>query len=185
MEEHSLQWAAMDLDALIDRFRGPLVGLLASWGASPRDAVELAQDAFAEAYLSRERFEGEWEDAGAAGAWLRGIANKLWLAHGRMTRRPDAIAARELAPVEATEDESGEDDSAARLRALIDGLPQKWKTVLHLRYVEDSGLEEIAGLLGVSERAVEGRLHRARRALKERLDVAACGAAGDGAEDAR
>ncbi len=32
----------MDLDLLIDRFRGPLVGLLASWGASPRDAHELA-----------------------------------------------------------------------------------------------------------------------------------------------
>ncbi len=175
----------MDLDDLIARFRGPLVGLLASWGASPRDAVELAQDAFAEAYLARERFEGEWSDAGAAGAWLRGIANKLWLAHGRKTRRPDAIARRELAPAETTEPETGEDDAAAHLRALIESLPAKWKTVLHLRYVEDSGLAEIAGLLGISERAVEGRLHRARLALKERLDAAACGAAGDGAEDAR
>lgn len=177
----------MDLDDLIARFRGPLVGLLASWGASPRDAMELAQDSFAEAYLARERFEGDWSDAGAAGAWLRGIANKLWLAHGRKTRRPDAIARRELAPAEPelTEPEAGEDDTAARLRALIDALPPKWRTVLHLRYVEDSGLTEIAGLLGISERAVEGRLHRARRALKKQLDAAACGAAGDGAEDAR
>lgn len=179
-----LQWVAMDLDDLIARFRGPLVGLLSSWGASPRDAVELAQDSFAEAYLARERFEGDWSDAGAAGAWLRGIANKLWLAHGRKTRRPDAIARRELAPAEP-EPEASEDEAAARLRGLIDALPQKWKTVLHLRYVEDSGLAEIAGLLGLSERAVEGRLHRARRALKEQLDAAACGAAEDGAEDAR
>lgn len=59
----------MDLDRIIDRWRGPLVGLLGARGASPADAVELAQDAFSEAYLGRERFEGSWEDDGAVGAW--------------------------------------------------------------------------------------------------------------------
>ncbi|MDP6539419.1 MAG: sigma factor [Planctomycetota bacterium] len=74
----------MDLDGFIDRFRGPLIGLVASWGASPRDAVEIAQDAFAEAYLGRERFRGSFEDEVAAGAWLRGIARNL---HHRGARR--------------------------------------------------------------------------------------------------
>ena len=73
----------MDLDRIIDRWRGPLVGLLGARGASPADAVELAQDAFSEAYLGRERFEGSWEDDGAVGAWLRGIALNLLRAGAR------------------------------------------------------------------------------------------------------
>ena len=164
----------MDLDPLIDRFRGPLVGLLASWGASPRDAHELAQDTFCQAYLSRERFEGDWTDPGAAGAWLRGIASRLWLSHGRRTRRPDAVVQRELAPrlEESLGERDEESDEAARLRVLIGALPGELRTILHLRYVEDSGLAEIAGLMGLTERAVEGRLHRARKELKDRLEAA-------------
>lgn len=165
----------MDLDLLIDRFRGPLVGLLASWGASPRDAHELAQDTFCQAYLSRDRFEGDWADLGAAGAWLRGIASRLWLAHGRQTRRPDGVVQRELAPRPEPEGEDGS-GGAARLRVLIDALPAESRTILHLRYVEDSGLAEIAGLLGITERAVEGRLHRARKQLKDRLEAGGAGA---------
>jgi RNA polymerase sigma-70 factor (ECF subfamily) len=157
----------MDLDTLIGRFRGPLVGLLHGWGASPRDAVELAQDTFAEAYLSRGRFLGSWEDPASVGPWLRGIARRLFLAHGRRLAPVDGVTAREVGREEASPEPV--EDGGAELRALVAGLPEEWRTVLHLRYVEDCGLAEIAGLLGISERAVEGRLHRARRELKERL----------------
>lgn len=162
----------MDLQALLARYRGPLIGLFASRGASPRDAVELAQDVFAEAYLSRDRFRGDWEDPATAGAWLRGIAGRLWLAHGRRSLRLDPSLQRELVPTEEVP-APVQDESAEQLRALIAGLPREWRTVLHLRYVEESGLAEIAGLLGISERAVEGRLHRARKELKQRMEVAA------------
>ena len=162
----------MDLQALLSRHRGPLVGLFASRGASPRDAVELAQDVFAEAYLSRDRFRGDWDDPAAAGAWLRGIAGRLWLAHGRRVRRLEDRVQRELLPAEEAPVPE-RDEPAERLRALIAGLPREWRTVLHMRYVEESGLAEIAGLLGISERAVEGRLHRARKELKKRMEAAA------------
>jgi len=44
----------LDLSDFIDRFRGPLIGLIASWGANYIDASEIAQDSFADAYLNRE-----------------------------------------------------------------------------------------------------------------------------------
>ena len=44
----------MDLTAFVNAYRGPLIGLLASWGAPWGDAIEIAQDSFSEAWLNRE-----------------------------------------------------------------------------------------------------------------------------------
>jgi RNA polymerase sigma-70 factor (ECF subfamily) len=168
----------MDLDTIIERWRGALVGLLAAWGASPRDAVELAQDTFAEAYLARERFQGSWEDEGAVGAWLRGIASNLHASHGRRSRR--APGGRALVPLEAVGDlaEPVPDElplavadgaGGSPLLAAVGRLRGPWRTVLLMRYVEGAGLAEIGALLGLGERAVEGRLRRARAELKQLL----------------
>lgn len=45
----------LDLTDAVDRFRGPLVGLIASWGASHADASELAEESFVDAYVLTER----------------------------------------------------------------------------------------------------------------------------------
>ena len=162
----------MNLKSLIDRFRGPLIGMIASWGASPNDAIELAQETFSEAYLSRERFRGDWENPQASAAWLRGIASNLHAARVRKQRLQHALQERALeeAP-EANDLQQSEplDADAERLRAAMDKLKGAWKTVLLMRYVEDSSLTEIGALLGLSARAVEGRLHRARAALRQEL----------------
>src|SRR5262245_25334952 len=89
------------LERWIDAFRGPLTGLLASWGSDWRAAEELAQDVFAEAWLSRERFRGDPEDLEAAGAWLRGIAARLdHVEWRRSARRPEPL---DDAPAPVTE----------------------------------------------------------------------------------
>ena len=60
--------------------------------------------------------------------------------------------------------------------AIADG---RWREVLTMRYVGGSGLAEIAAVMEISVRAVEGLLHRARKELQSVLPVAArpaCGA---------
>ena len=80
------------LERWIDAFRGPLIGLLASWGSDWRAAEELAQDVFAEAWMSRERFDGDTDDLETAGAWLRGIAARLHYSERRRSaRRPQPL----------------------------------------------------------------------------------------------
>ncbi|MCA8973439.1 MAG: RNA polymerase sigma factor [Planctomycetes bacterium] len=151
------------------RFRGPLVGFLAGLGNDRQRAVELAQDTFAEAYLSRDRFVGSWDEVSAVGGWLRGIAHNVHLSRWRRDRGPrafstmdaaDRVAVHDAPPREATPSPVGK--ALARLRA-------PWRTVLEMRYLDGSGLPEIAAVLGLSVRAVEGRLRRARHELKASL----------------
>ena len=61
-----------------------------------------------------------------------------------------------------------------RLRLLVkrgmDALPDAYRIVLQLRDIEEYDTREVAELLGISESNVKVRLHRARSALKKRLE---------------
>jgi hypothetical protein len=68
MESRSINTSEQGLlEGWIAAFRGPLIGLLASWGRDWRAAEELAQDTFAEAWVSRGRFVGDFSDTRAYG----------------------------------------------------------------------------------------------------------------------
>ncbi len=163
----------MDLPRLVHRFRGPLIGFFAAQGADPREARELAQDALAEAFLARDRFRGDPDDLNAQGAWLRGIAKNL----SRVSFRDRAKQPREL-PFDEVVDSSDRDPAAvalmterrSRVLLAIDELRPAWRAVLYMHYIEGSGLAEVGALIGLSDRAVEGRLRRARAELKRILE---------------
>ncbi len=50
-------------------------------------------------------------------------------------------------------------------------LPVNYRRVVHLYYFEDYSVKEIAGIMKLSETAVQTRLLRARKKLKERLET--------------
>jgi RNA polymerase sigma-70 factor (ECF subfamily) len=157
----------MDLERLLATWRGPLVGLLAAWGARPSEAHELAEDVFAQAWLARTRFDGDPADERRVGAWLRGIARNLFLAAQRERRR-GASATR---PDEARVDPPCEPDGRlGALRAALDELEPELREALYVRYVEGTSLAAVAALLGIGERAAEGRLYRGRQLLKEHIE---------------
>lgn len=168
--------ADWDLEQLVERWRGPLVGLLRAGGLGAGHATELAQEVFAEAWMGRERFEGDSKDERAVGAWLRGIARNLARAGRReRARHAAADALTELAD-EASES-PGEaldaSESADRVRDAIDRLPTAERIVVRAFYLEETDTRTLAALLGRSERAVEGVLYRARCRLAEWLRAGA------------
>ena len=57
----------------------------------------------------------------------------------------------------------------AGLFECVMGLPEKYRTVLHLFYYEDCSVREISHLLGIREGSVKTRLNRGRAMLKEIL----------------
>lgn len=153
-----------DLDELIGRFRGALVGLLRAWGAP--DPIELAQDVFAEAWLARGRFDGAWSRDRDVGPWLRGIAWNLCAAAGR--RRAGAGAPLDAAP-EPVAPTAEPGDAAAAVRAAIDRLPGELRAAIRMHYLERTPVKAVAALLGVPPKTVEGRLYRARKELARLL----------------
>jgi RNA polymerase sigma-70 factor (ECF subfamily) len=157
-----------ELDTLVSRWRGALVGLLRSWGA--REPIELAQDVFAEAWLGRERFAGDWSDEARVGSWLRGIAFNLNAAAARKRKRGPELAGGELDEVaDPGSERDATDDRADAVRAAIDRLPNELATAIWMHYLERTPVRRVAALLGVSEKTVEGRLYRARRELARLL----------------
>lgn len=156
------------LERWIASFRGPLIGLLASWCGNWRDAEELAADVFAEAWLSRARFVGDPNDVERAGAWLRGIAFRLQAAAARRER---TRAATPLDGVELAARETLVDERQELLDAAFAKLAAPQQSILRMFYLEETSAREVAALLDITTKAAEERLRAARtelRALVER-----------------
>jgi RNA polymerase sigma factor (sigma-70 family) len=162
----------MDLAELINTYRGPLVGLIASWGAPLADAAEIAQDSFAEAYLKRESCRGDWSDPDVFGRWLRGVALNVYRNWARGRRRRERVLKFESAAVERAVDPPTPEpsDQIQRLRQAIERLPAHQHQVVLMHYLEETSVHQIAVLLSVSTKTVEGRLYQARRSLRRMLD---------------
>lgn len=162
----------MDLSELIHLYHGPLVGLIASWGAPWADAAEIAQDSFADAYLNRESCSGDWTQPDIFGGWLRGVAHNQYRNWARGRRRRERVVKFDSSAVEqavaATKPEPSE--QIERLRQAIDHLTADQRQVVLMHYLEETSVKEVAILLSVPAKTVEGRLYQARRALFRMLN---------------
>ena len=163
----------MDLTAFVNAYRGPLIGLIASWGAPWGDAIEIAQDSFSEAWLQRESCRGDWKDQEAFGHWLRGVALNQYRNWARSRwRRRVRIVELDTAMLEQAAIAS-DPETAEHLEALqqaIERLPAQQRQVVLMHYLEETSVNEVATLLAVSAKTVEGRLYQARKTLRRLLE---------------
>jgi len=84
-------------------------------------------------------------------------------------------------PTAAPDPEGGalRSELRALLENAIDTLPEAYRTVVVMRDVQELSTRETADALDVTEEAVRVRLHRARRALRQRLEERTDVALGD------
>ncbi len=164
-----------ELMAHLERFRSPLTALIASWGTPWSDAAELAQDSFAEAYVKRDACRGDWRDHEFFGRWLRGVARNKHRAWARRRRRDPLTVACSLETHDVCDphdqtDQAEQQERDDRIRRAIAALPERHRTVILMRYYDNTSLLDMARLIGTSPRAVEGRLYQARARLRKELD---------------
>jgi len=133
-----------------------------------RDEHE-AEDLVQETWLRSRR-----SDAPKSGSWFRAVIRNL--ARDRMRERGRrAGTEREAARPERVPSagEIGERlEVAQRLALEVARLTEPYRTVIHLRYFEGLGTEEIARLSGVPVETVRTRLRRGLETLRVRLDSA-------------
>lgn len=140
---------------------------------------EQANDLLQETYLKAFRFFQKFEQGTNAKAWLYRIMRNTYINEYRRVKRiPELVEYDEhissyhmLPGVHGNDlrdviDARMFDDDVANA---ISSLPEKFKSVVVLRDVEDLPYEEIAEALEIPVGTVRSRLHRARTILFERL----------------
>ena len=145
---------------------------------SREDALDLAQDAFFQAWKALSTFQGESSFA----TWLYRLATNLCLDHLRAQKRrtqsmgpalslddeengPVQVADQQLQPQEAVE-------RSERRRALERGLaslPDHHRQVLIMRELSGLSYQEIAQVLDLDLGTVKSRIARARLSLRKIL----------------
>ncbi|MBL9214436.1 MAG: sigma-70 family RNA polymerase sigma factor [Opitutaceae bacterium] len=156
------------LDRLMARWERPLRGFLYRWTQNEADAADLAQETFVRVY----RHCGRFRPGATFSTWMFQIALNLARDHDRRRKRRPTVALAlvpeaggEATPKSALADQ----ERAAAVRAAIAGLPADLREAVLLFEYEDKSHAEIAAIAGVTPKAVETRLYRARAQLRQVL----------------
>lgn len=137
-----------------------------------------ADDLFQETLLVAWRKVSEYDRSRPFGAWLRGIAKRLVLAHWRTAAR-EIPASGELV-LDQIDQRLGQferqpgdtlDEKVAALRDCIERLAPMHREPIDLHYQHRRTTEWIAQHLATTKDAVQKRLQRARGALAECLEA--------------
>ncbi len=166
-----------DIDALVRGHRARLLRFVTFSVGEDDAAASIVQDCFVKAYAGREKFRGDCSVA----TWLTSIALNLVRDHQR-TRKlqfwrkaaKTAIDAMDMASVLPGKESSPERQLLAREKAqavagVVETLSAKQRAVFLMRFSEEMELAEIAKATGMPINTVKTHLHRAVRAVRERL----------------
>lgn len=133
----------------------------------------LAEDVTQEAWLRAVR---DWPRKGIPEnplGWLTTVARNLLLNHLR--RQPgialDLVSPYEMVAAAGMQGDSDADKIVAAVRDALERLPAAQSHLLQAFHYKRSRVSQIAEDLGVSERAIEGRLRRARECLRRELEL--------------
>lgn len=144
------------------------------------EAEDVVQEGYVRAFTRLSDFRGE----SSFRTWLtRIVINE---AYGRLRRRrptvdlasaePTLAAQAEIIPFPSWSSRPDPETAMAQneihrlLERAIAALPERFRTVLVARLVEEMSIEETAGLLGLRPETVKTRLHRARLLLRADLE---------------
>jgi RNA polymerase sigma-70 factor (ECF subfamily) len=119
-------------------------------------AEDLVSEVFREALVGLAKFE--WQGVPFV-AWLLKIASRSIADHYVRYKR-------EALDIEPTEPNTGDLELAAMLYQLVDRLPETQYQVIHMRFVEQKSVREIAQTLGRTEGAVKQLQFRAVETLR-------------------
>jgi RNA polymerase sigma-70 factor, ECF subfamily len=145
-------------------------------------AKDLVQETFLHAYQGLKDFRGE----ARISTWLYTIASRACI---RMRRKRKGQPEHELSIEEFVPTSEGEyrlqipmdglsPEEALQNKELrkaldhaIEKLPQKYRMILVLRDMEGFSAKEVGTIMGLKERAVKSRLHRARLFVRRELSA--------------
>jgi RNA polymerase sigma-70 factor (ECF subfamily) len=178
------------LESLLISYHGPLLTHITRLIPAKVRAYVCPDDVLQQTYLNAFRSIGRFESRGGGAfyGWLRIIAERQLMDACRKRDRehlsekpahsPPGVGDNSslrglLSLVAGDEPVPGQqamlDEMQAEFQVALARMPENYRQVLILRYLNDLPLEEVAQKLGISEGAVRGLCHRARQHLRDEL----------------
>jgi RNA polymerase sigma-70 factor, ECF subfamily len=159
-----------------DAIMVPHMDILYSYAMYLTSDKDTANDLLQETFLKAYRFFDKFEEGTNARAWLYRIMRNTFINdYRRIKRLPDIVEYDEQISSYAMLPRDEEDTDLKRqingelfddeIAGAIAELPEKFKSVIMLRDVDDLPYEEIAEALEIPIGTVRSRLHRARAIL--------------------
>ncbi|WP_019244580.1 MULTISPECIES: RNA polymerase sigma factor SigW [Bacillus] len=141
------------------------------------EAEDMAQEAFVRAFVNIHSFNIKLKFS----TWLYRIATNLCIDRIRK-KKPDYYLDAEVAGTDGLnmysqvpgdtllpEDEVESLELHERIQKEITQLPEKYRTVIVLKYIEELSLKEIGEILDMPIGTIKTRIHRGREALRKQL----------------
>lgn len=141
------------------------------------EAEDISQEAFIRAYVNIHTFNQKRKFS----TWLYRIATNLCIDRIRK-KKPDYYLDAEVRGTEGLtmysqvaaegqlpEEEIEEMELQAEIQRQILKLPDKYRSVIVLKYIEELSLQEISEILDLPLGTVKTRIHRGREALRKQL----------------
>lgn len=164
-------------ETLVRTYGGRLLATARRMLHNDEDARDAVQDAFINAYRSRESFKGD----SLISTWLHSIVVNSSLMKLRTRRRKPEEQIEDYLPrflpdghhtqqfpswTEPADVALSRKETAEMVRTAIEELPETYRTVVLLRDIEGLSTEETAKIVNTTPNAVKIRLHRGRLALR-------------------
>ena len=162
---------------IVELFQDKLYRICYRMLGNKHEAEDIAQEAFVRAFINIHTFDTNRKFS----TWLYRIGTNLCIDRIRK-KKPDYFLDAEVAGTEglnmysqiASKEELPEQEVLKmemqdRVQYEISRLPDKYRAVIVLKYMEDLPLQEISDILEMPLGTVKTRIHRGREALRKQL----------------
>ena len=167
-------------EEILDKYEKRIFNMIYRMIGNYDDAVDLTQETFLRVYKSLRSFRGEANIY----TWIYQIALNLCRTKIAQERKIKVVSLdQEIETEEGEVEREVPDDSMApeaiwetrniqeAVQKAIEKLPPPYREVIILHDLQGFSYSEIANMLGTNEQAIRVRLHRARKRLKELLQL--------------
>ena len=162
--ELSLQGDDRAFEYLFNRYSEAIKRLLLHRSASVEDTEDILQETFIKVYVNLQRYNTDY----TFGQWIYTIARNTHIDFER--RRQDDLSIDEKFSAPAASTPSPEDNlinsqQRSQIEDYIHCLPEQYRTLFTMRFLEDYSYEEIAEKLSLPMGTVKTQIHRARERM--------------------
>jgi RNA polymerase sigma-70 factor (ECF subfamily) len=158
---------------LVNKYKKMAFNVALQMMGNREDAEEIAQDAFLKAYRALDSYKGDSKFS----TWIYRIIYNTAISKLRKKKLDtssideDYSASVNVKSTQSAVQELREEERKVFLKQALDQLSGDDRTLITLFYLEESSVDEVCSITGLSASNVKVKLHRARKKLYAQLEL--------------